>query len=174
VKTGDKKPEYMTSLSGTALVPKTHGRIAFRGLIDTLQTELIEAQVLASQLGEEGICSSLGEILTFLRALMAAEVKETPIPPPFLFGMEAEEIHRLILEAEWGSFPVPAYSQGPLAARINKLRAKVREVELLAVRVFGPQEEAGQSQEREDIVLAMNRLSNALWWLFCKFVSGKQ
>jgi ethanolamine utilization cobalamin adenosyltransferase len=180
MKTRDKKPEYMTSLSGAHLVPKTHRRITFRGIIDTLEAEVIEAQVLASQLGENEICGNLGEILDFLRALMAAEVKETPFPPPFLFGMDAEEIHRRIRNQEWKALPFPAYTQGPLAARLNTLRAKVREAELFAVRVFGPEgtgesvQDSGDTNPREDIILALNRLSSAFWWLFCEFVSGKE
>ena len=185
----------MTSLSGTILVPKAHGRIAFRGSIDTLEAEIIEAQVLSASLGadaqssaESECCGHLGEILDYLRAIMAAEVKETPLPPPFLFGMDAEEIHRAShnIEGSLGAAPqLPSYTQGPLAARLNTIRAKVREAELLAVRVFGPRtslteepEESGQCQRegseqnpREDIILALNRLSSALWWLYCRFTS---
>jgi len=171
------KGEHMTSLSGGRLVSKTHGRIAFRGVIDTLQAEVIEAQVLASELGKKAdstgggeslVCGCLGEILEYLRNIIAAEVKETPLPPPFLFGMDAEEIHRRSHNAGGKTFLLPAYTQGTLAARINTLRAKLREAELLAVRVFGP----GEDPQREDIILALNRLSSALWWLFCEYVSG--
>ena len=161
----EKKPEYMTSLSGNVLVSKTHGRIAFRGLVDTLQAEVIEAQVLASSLGEAEICSNLGEILIYLRSLMAAEVKEIPLTPPFLFGMDAEEIHRksheVFISGAEGNPVLLDYTHGPMAARLNYLRAKTREVELLSVKVFGP-------QEREDIILALNRLSSALWLLTCQ------
>jgi len=164
MKADSKKPECMTSLYGDTLVPKTHGRIVFRGLVDTLQAEVIEAQVLASELGEAESCANLGEILDFLRALMAAEVKETPLAPPFLFGMDADEIHRkshecVICNAE-GKPVLPDYTHGPLAARVNTLRAKTREVELCSVKVFGGL--------REDIILALNRLSSALWWLTCQ------
>jgi ethanolamine utilization cobalamin adenosyltransferase len=180
----------MTSLSGNRLVSKTHGRIVFRGIIDTLEAEVIEAQVLAADLGEgadsaeSGICHSLGEILDFLRAVMAAEVKETPLAPPFLFGMDAEELHRRSHDIKGSlgiTIPLPSYTQGPLAARLNTLRAKVREAELLAARVFGPggssqNADTGEAEEqdqapREDIILALNRLSSALWWLFCEYVS---
>ena len=178
----------MTSLSGNRRVSKTHGRIAFRGVIDTLEAEVIEAQVLAFQTkdgassGGLELCGSLGEILEYLRAVMSAEVKETPLPPPFLFGMDAEEIRRQShdTEAIFGlAQPLPAYTQGPLAARLNTLRAKVREAELLAVRVFGAAADASEAEEphqtpREDIILALNRLSSALWWLFCKYLSGRK
>ena len=156
-----KKPEHMTFLSGKRMVPKTHDRIVFRGLIDSLEAELIEAQVLASERGSGELCANFWEVLDLLRAIMAAEVKETPLPPPFLFGMEAEEIHRLSHNS--GSISLPAYTQGALAARINTLRAKVREAELFAVKVFGPE---GEEKPREDIILALNRLSSALWYLF--------
>ena len=160
----------MTSLSGDRLVPKTHRRIAFRGIIDTLEAEVIEAQVLASERGEEGLCGNLGEVLGFLRAIMAAEVKESPLPPLPLFGMELEEIRRRVKEMK-GPPLLPAYTQGALAARLNTLRAKLREAELLAVRVFGPEGNHGGTgpSEREDIIMALNRLSGALWWLFCEY-----
>ena len=162
MKTGEKKPEHLTSLSGNRMVSKTHRRITFRGIIDSLEAEVIEAQVLASERGEAEICGNLGEVLDCLRAIMTAEVKDTPLPPPFLFGMDAEEIHSRSREV----FQVPAWNQGAVAARINTLRAKLREAELLAVKVFGP----GQEDEREDIILIMNRLSSALWWLFCRSI----
>jgi ethanolamine utilization cobalamin adenosyltransferase len=106
---------------------------------------------------------------------MAAEVKESPLLPPVLFGMDAGEIRRqshecVITNAE-GKPILPDYTQGPLAARLNALRAKTREVELFAVKVFGPREpnETEQSSpEREDIILALNRLSSALWLLTCR------
>jgi len=180
------KAEYMTSLSGKRMVSKTHGRIVFRGRIDTLEAEVIEAQVLAAQLGEADICASLGEILDYLRSIMSAEVRERPLPPPVLFGMDAEELHYQShnTEIRFGPVRLPAHTQGPLAARINTLRAKVREAELCAVRVFGPGAEemaeptAGtparvSPTEREDIILALNRLSSALWWLFCKVCQQK-
>lgn len=178
-KTGaaERKPECLTSLSGSRLVPKTHGRIAFRGRIDTLEADFIEAQVLAASLGESNACRDLGEILDFLRTLMAAEVRGSPLPPPMLFGLAADEIQMRSHDSGGKAAPLPSYTQGPLASRLNTLRAKIREVELLAVEVFGPPSYSPASlvedgsEIREDIILAMNRLSSALWLLFCEYVS---
>ena len=174
-----EKPEHMTSLSGDRLVPKTHDRIVFRGLVDSLEADVIEAQVLAHERGQgsEGgdLCAQLGEVLAYLRDIMSAEVKEMPLAPPFLFGMEDEEIRRASLGPGNGILPpeamLPSYTQGALAARINTLRTKVRELELFAVKVFGPGAEPDQ-YPREDIILALNRLSSALWWLFCRQIMG--
>jgi ethanolamine utilization cobalamin adenosyltransferase len=163
------KPEYMTSLSGNRLVSKTHGRIAFRGAVDSLEAEIIEAQILAEERGEPWYRERLAEVLSCLRDILASEVKEVPLAPPCLFGLTSDEIRRQSHEVK-GTFgfehPLPDYTMGPLAARLNLLRTRVRAAELLAVRVFGPGEDA-----REDLILAMNRLSSALYWLFCKRVA---
>ena len=180
------KDEYMTCLSGDRLVSKTQGRIVFRGLIDTLEAEVIEAQVLAAELGKNqealgslaprslNFCSCLGEILDYLRLVLASEVKEKPLAPPFLFGMGPEEIHRRSHEAKVtgadGKAVPPSYFHGALAARLNTLRARVREAEIVAVKVFGPRDDSNktEAENRGDIILALNRLSSAFWWLFCE------
>ncbi|MDR1428675.1 MAG: hypothetical protein LBI85_00160 [Spirochaetaceae bacterium] len=166
-----RKPEHLTHLSGRRLVSKESPRIAFRGRIDSLEAEVLEAQVLADSLGETWYREALGEVLSCLRNILAAEVTEKPLAPPELFGLDAEELHRQSHDIQ-GSFgiahPVPHYRMGPLALRLNTLRTGIREGELMAVKVFAP----GGHAEREDIILAMNRLSSALYWLFCRLVSG--
>jgi ethanolamine utilization cobalamin adenosyltransferase len=89
--------------------------------------------------------------------------------------MEEKEIrrrsHEAVVRNAEGKLILPDYTQGPMTARLNILRAKTRELELFSVKVFGPQgvNEADQSsQEREDIILALNRLSSALWLLICQ------
>jgi ethanolamine utilization cobalamin adenosyltransferase len=168
---GRPKPEHITHLSGKRLVRKDHARIAFRGAVDSLEAEVIEAQVLASKLGEGWYCEALGEILDCLRKVMAAEVKEQPLPPPRFFGAGLEELHRQSHDVR-GTFgidhPLPDYTMGPLAARLNLLRTKVREAELPAVRAFGP---GTDGSERQDLILVMNRLSSVVYWLFCRSVS---
>ena len=164
-----KKSERETCLSGRRMVLKSHRRIVFRGLIDSLEAEVIEAQVLAAERDEDDICQKLGEILGCLRSIMAAEVKEIPLAPFRLFGMDGDEIHSLSHEikanenSDEGKPALPSFSRGAVASRLNLLRTRVREVELFAVKVF---------RRREDIILALNRLSSALWWLFCSCHTG--
>jgi ethanolamine utilization cobalamin adenosyltransferase len=174
-----------TSLSGDRRVPKTDGRIRFRGLIDSLEAETIEAQILAAALGESYYRAALGELLDCLRRILAAEVKESPFVMPSLFGLPAEELRRQTHDVA-GAFglaghPLPSYEQGPLAARLNALRAHIREAELCALRIFagfsGAERsgagESGPPENREDLTLALNRLSSALYWLYCRLVSGQ-
>jgi ethanolamine utilization cobalamin adenosyltransferase len=168
-----KKGEDRTFLTGTRLVSKKHKRIAFRGSIDIMEAETLEAQILAESLGEEYYRNCLGEILEYLRAIIAAEVKGTPLGPFSLAGIDADEIHRQTHDVK-ASFdlpghPLPDHTIGPMAARLNLLRAKVREGELLAVRVFG-----GPFGKRPDIITAMNRLSSAFWWLICRHIADNR
>jgi ethanolamine utilization cobalamin adenosyltransferase len=171
-----------TSLSGNNMVPKIDGRIRFRGLIDSLEAEIVEAQILADSLGEPYYRAALGEVLDCLRHMMAAEVKESPFTMPYLFGLSVEELHRQTHDVT-GAFglaghPLPAWEQGPLAARLNTLRTRIREVELCALRIFRAAGEAGTAASRsgtprEDLPMALNRLSSALYWLFCRSVSRR-
>jgi ethanolamine utilization cobalamin adenosyltransferase len=162
-----EKGEARTFLTGTRLVSKTHKRVRFRGLIDTLEAETLEAQVLAESLGETYYRGCLGEILGILRAVIAAEVKGTPLGPFRLFGLDADEIHRQTHDVKAAfrlpGHPLPDYTMGPLTIRLNLLRARIRETELFAVRVFH-----GFFGKRPDIIAALNRLSSALWWLVCR------
>ena len=49
----EEKPEHMTHLHSDLLVRKDHPRIVFRGKLDTLEAELILAQLDAPQLQEQ-------------------------------------------------------------------------------------------------------------------------
>jgi ethanolamine utilization cobalamin adenosyltransferase len=167
-----QKPEHMTHLRAKLLVSKTHPRIVFRGALDSLEADVLEARALAAERREEELGNRLGEALICLREIMAAEVNERPLPPPRLFGLSAGELHEQShnVKAAFGiPHPVPEYTMGILALRLNTLRARVRAVELLAVKTFHPQGE----YPREDIILTLNRLSSALYWLFCRYISRK-
>jgi ethanolamine utilization cobalamin adenosyltransferase len=163
-----KKREDKTCLSGHRFVSKNHGRIAFRGMIDSLEADVLEAQVTAAGLGAEWYCASLGEMLGALRKILAAEVRERPLTPFGLFGLSLEELHRQSQDPE-GVFgfphPLPEFSMGPLALRLNTLRTRIREGELLAVKVL---------RRRIDIITVMNRLSSALYWLFCRCLADQR
>ncbi|MDR1637669.1 MAG: hypothetical protein LBR93_10070 [Treponema sp.] len=167
-----EKPEHMTHLRANLLVPKTHRRIAFRGAVDSLEADVLEASLLAAEQGEEEIRNGLGEILLCLRGLMSAEVNETPLDPPCLFGLSAGELRGQTHDVKT-AFGIPhlnpEYTMGPLALRLNTLRTRVRSAELLAVKTFCPRSE----YPREDIILTLNRLSSAVYWLFCRHISQR-
>ncbi|MDR2922847.1 MAG: hypothetical protein LBU85_05845 [Treponema sp.] len=151
-------------------VSKTHPRIVFRGALDSLEADILETQLLAAERNEDFFRDALGEILLFTREIMSAEVNERPLVPVKLWGQTLDELHEQSHNVQ-GSFgfphPVPDYTMGLLPVRLNTLRARVREVEIAAVRAFSSDTE----QKRDDIVYALNRLSSAVYWLFCLSLS---
>ena len=64
--------------------------------------------------------------------------------------------------------PTPSADMDRLALRLNLLRTQVREAERLAVDAFPPD----NGQARVDIVRTLNRLSSAVYVLFCRVLAG--
>jgi ethanolamine utilization cobalamin adenosyltransferase len=174
------KPDYLTCLRGDILVSKSHERIRFRGCIDSLEADVLEAQALAAEKGETALCTDLEDALHCLREIMKAEVTGRPLAPPRFFGFSADELHARTHDVK-GAFgfdhPVPAHTMGAAALRLNTLRARIREAEVLAAGIFSPVNAAGVPAEnrevREDILYALNRLSSAVYWLFCRCVRAE-
>ena len=161
-----EKTEDMTHLRGNLLVPKTHPRIAFRGKLDSVMADTLLAQCLAREKGCAMAEDGLGEVLQALRAILAAEVKEEPLSPPTLFGLDSDRLRWVSqhIQEEMGMpHPIPEHTMGCLALTINRLRTQIRETELAAAAAF--------TGEREDLLLALNRLSSAVYILFCRLVA---
>ena len=157
---GTRKPEHMTNLNARTLVCKTHPRILLRGKLDTLESEILMLQCTCA----EEWRAPLKDALSLARSVLAAEVREIPVPAWTLDGMGPEEVHRCSHHPEEFGFPghiLPAPEHGLLAAQFNRLRAMTRETELAAVTAFW----GGQKMAREDIVLALNRLSSYFYVL---------
>ena len=167
------KPEHMTHLHQGALVTKTHPVIAYRGQLDLLQCELVEAQVYFEQVGEEALILKLEEIAAFARALMVHEVKETPFQWVTLIGLTAEELRERSHHPQkyYGIEHTPlSYTHGLVVAKLQHLRAKSREVELYANRAFT--NDTGECS-RLDLIQPLNRLSSAFYTLACE-VRGRK
>jgi len=169
---GREKPEEMTHLRGNLLVKKTHPRIAFRGQMDSLEALILEAQALAHRENAPGIRDDLGEVLDHVRLVLGAEVKDQPLEEAPLMGMDQAELRRTSHDVR-GAFgidhPIPSWEMGELALRVNTIRTRVRETELAAARAF----EAPGEAPRPDIIRELNRLSSAVYIIFCKIISGK-
>lgn len=173
--TGDgyeRKPEHMTHLRGNLLVSKTHPRIYFRGCLDALQAEIICLQAEAFELGEEKLVSDLGDILHSTRLILGAEVKEEALNSVQILGMNADKLREQSHQVKkyFGiEHPIPDYSMGRMAVQLNHLRTKVREVELAAAHTFIS--ESGLV-ERADIIEHLNRMSSAVYIVFCRWLTG--
>lgn len=164
------KPEHMTHLNGEVLVPKTHPRIRFRGAVDTLEAELLVAQLRC-----ERYRKALGEILQAARMLIRCEVLGEPVRLEKLCGITEEELRKRSHRPQeyYGQAHfMPEISDGPVVLELNRVRCAVRAAELAAAAAFTDPEGACT---RDDILRALNRMSSMVYLLMIeeKAVAGK-
>ena len=169
---GREKPEEMTHLRGNLLVKKSSPRIAFRGKLDSLEAAILEAQALAHRQNAPAVRDGLGEVLEQVHLVLGAEVKDQPLEEVPILGMDQARLRQVSHNVK-GAFgidhPIPSWEMGELALRLNTLRTQVREAELAAAVAF----EAPGETPRPDIIRALNRLSSAVYILFCKLLAEK-
>ena len=167
----ETKPEYMTQLHGTLLVPKDHPRIRLRGKLDSLQSFTLMLLYQAEQENRKGFSRDLAEILKWEREILKSEVIEEPLKTGTILDLTDAELR------ERSHHPKKFYKTGHilpepgmdlLLLRLNKLRTEVREVELAAVQAF----KGEYRVERIDIIQALNRMSSAVYIMMLKFKSG--
>jgi len=187
---GVEKPEHMTHLDGSTLVPKTHPRIFLRGKLDSLQALLLQTRLLAEERGRGEAARALGEVYALAQRVLAAEVKGGPLGPFTLLGLDSAGLRAASHDpkgfAGLETHPVPHAGMGGLCLALNFLRTQVRETELAAAWAFcggsprpaatpsrerllrEPPSEGGLNVERPDLLEALNRMSSAVYLLFLK------
>ncbi|MEG1255498.1 cobalamin adenosyltransferase [Clostridium sp.] len=169
----EKKPEHMTQLYGEKLVPKDHRRIEFRGRLDSLQSKILEAQVLSVKLEKESVAKDLEEILCFVRNVLRAEVLEEQLPEFSLLGMNENDLREISHNPKkyfnMEHF-IPNYKMGEIVIALNSIRSNVREVEVCGFKAF---KDIDGEITRNDIIRYLNRLSSCLYVMMLKFLSGK-
>lgn len=169
----EEKPEYMTQLYGNKLVPKDHRRIEFRGRIDSLESEILETEVIASKLKNEGVIKDLEEVLCFVRNILRAEVLEEGLPEFYLLGMSEDDLREISHNPKkyfnMEHF-MPSYKMGEIVIALNSLRSNTREVEVCGFKAF---KDIDGEITRNDIIRYLNRLSSCFYIMMFKFLSGK-
>jgi len=164
----EEKPEHMTHLNGEVLVHKTHPRIAFRGMVDRLEAELMLCQLEVTRSRAE-----LGDILALARKILQCDVLEKPLELDKLCGMTEQELRkRSHFPQEYYGQPhfMPEFSDGKEILLLNRCRCIARQTELAAARAFC---DAEGRLVREDIVKALNRMSSMLYLLMIQAKKGK-
>ncbi len=166
-----EKPEHMTHLKGNLLVPKDHPRIAFRGMIDALEAEILLTQQAAADYPQ--LVSELEEVLGFVRNFIRCDVLDEPLKDLRLCGYDARQLR------EYSHYPdkylgqphfLPARTDSPALLAVNRLRTLVRQTELSAYAAF---RDADGAVTRGDIILGLNRLSSLMWILMIKLKGGQ-
>ena len=150
-----EKPEHYTHLRGNVLVSKAHPVIAFRGAMDSLQAEILLAQLVCVKERQ-----ALGEILTLARNLIRWDVMEEPVKLDRLCGLTDRELRAHSHDPKkYYGVPhfMPEYTDGEAVARLNRCRCAARAAELAAAHAF--------TDSRPDILQALNRMSSMLYLL---------
>ena len=164
----EEKPEHMTHLNSNLLVSKHHPRIAFRGAVDSLESELIFAQLAVP----EDVAKQLQEVLNLVRLVIRCDVLEEALKVQKLCGLtEGELRQRSHRPQEYYGIPhfMPEYTDGEAIVRLNRARCAAREAELKAVAAFTDRE---GNPTRVDILRAMNRVSSMIYILMVQ-LKGK-
>ena len=167
-----EKPEHMTHLRGNTLVYKDHPRIAFRGAIDSLESEIILVQTRAMESHLRKLYDDLTEIITTIRHLLRCEVSGEALGEVKLQNLTCDQLreHSHHPSRYYGMHHfLPTAEHGEMTAHLNRLRTKARETELCAYRAF---READGQVSREDILRVLNRLSSLFWIMMFKYLTG--
>ncbi len=164
-----EKPEHYTHLRSDILVPKTHPVIALRGAVDTLEAELLLAQLEAP----ETLRGHIGEILTLARKLIRWEVMGEPAEEGKLCGLsQDEQRQRSHFPQKYYGIPhfMPEVTDGKAMLQLNRARTAARSAELAAQHAFTKPD---GTCEREDLLRTLNRMSSMLYILMIRLKSGK-
>ena len=156
-----EKPEHMTHLRGNILVPKTHPIIAFRGAMDTLQAEILLAQLSVAP----KIRQQLEEILILARNILRWDVMEESAVANTLCGLTPQQLrsHSHHPQTYYGQAHfMPSWTDGSSILQLNKVRCAARNAELAAVHAYC--NDAGICS-RPDILMLLNRMSSMIYIL---------
>ena len=169
-----EKPEFMTQLFGNKLVDKNHPRIKYRGRLDLVQAEVVNAQcVIDKESGSAQLNKDLDDVLDCLRKLMVAEIMDQAYTKETIIGLTHDELrehsHNPMKYYNIKQMTLPEHSMGIEYSLLNKIRAEVREAELVAVNAF----QENRKVSRIDIIEELNRLSSAMHIMMCKYLAGE-
>lgn len=158
------KPEPMTSLTGNKLVYKNNPRIAFRGLVDSLEAEMLYSIALLKDKGNKEVLSGMEQLYEYTRVLLRAEVLGEVMPDLKISNLDSDQIR------EYSHKPKKYFGVDHFIMKgdesmelmlLNRLRAKVRELEVHSITPFA----LTKGEERDDILKAINRMSSGFYYL---------
>lgn len=176
VETGEmcaEKPEEYTHLKGNQLVRKNHPRIKFRGKLDSMESRL---NAILSDLGDEmptDLRKELTLIFQYLGKIIRAEVMEEPLPFLEINNWTADDVRDRSHHPKkyYGVNHFQAMPEhGKLMSGLNLLRSQARELEIAAVDAFCDGKTG--KMERQDIAVALNRMSSLLYIMMCRLLAG--
>lgn len=160
------KPALLTHLDNHNLVLKTHPRIVLRGRLDSITAECIVLQHQLPAVQEfPAVAGYFADLRSFMGRVLRAEVTGEALGDLAMGDMDTDTLHKIShnpLKYLQHDHIVPAAEHGLDVALLNRLRAEVREVELLAAEIYL---DVSLQLSRSDIVTGLNRLSSAIYVL---------
>lgn len=160
------KPDSLTHLNVHTLVPKNDPRIKLRGKLDTAIAYAVWAQAELSPREQKSVMAIwLADLRSTLGNILRAEVTDELLGPIRMGELDEEAIHRLShdpMRYFGHDHILPEAAQGSTIARLNMLRAHIREAELAAAEVYI---DRYFNVLRPDLMQALNRLSSAVYVL---------
>lgn len=168
-----QKPAHLAQLDATHFAPKTAPRFVLRGKMDTLHAHFLLATAQARRFSLPELANYLTTLAAYCREITSAEYHEREIAPLQLAGLSEADIHEASHRPD-RTLGIPHVVPGPddheMVLQLNLLRCQVREAELVATAVFtGPD----GLLSRSDLVVALNRLSSAVYYLILLLKAGK-
>lgn len=170
-----KKSEALTHLNAHTLVPKNHPRIVLRGKLDST---IAQAVWIQTEWEEHKVSSTLARYLADIRSalgnVLRAEVSGETLAPIAMGEADDAQIHALShqpLALLGHDHIVPAIEHGVEVARLNLLRAMIRECESVAAQLYL---DVDFNVSRPDILQGLNRLSSAVYVLMILALLAKR
>lgn len=168
-----EKGEYMTHLWKDILVPKNNTRIILRGKIDNLLAEWLMVHKRLNERKNQKLTEDLNEIFDYIKKIMNAEILDNTLNIEGCFKYSLDKIKEIshnpkkYFDTEH-LFAIDA-TYDEIVLEMNRIRTIVRQLELSAVDAYYSQE----GLKKAEIILALNRLSSAIYIIMLKGKSGK-
>jgi ethanolamine utilization cobalamin adenosyltransferase len=167
------KPAHIAQLDAAHFAPKTAPRFVLRGKMDTLHAHFLLATAQARRFSLPELANYLTTLAAYCREITSAEYHERGVAPLQLAGLSEADIREASHQPDRTiGIPhvVPGSDDHEMVLQLNLLRCQVRETELVATAVFtGPD----GLLSRSDLVVALNRLSSAVYYLILLLKAGK-
>ena len=162
-----EKPEYMTQIYGNILVKKDDKRIIFRGVIDSFQSRWLVLMKELEEIKNTKLQKDLESVEKFIKNILVSEVIR-------VLEKSLDEIRDIShnpkkyfnREHLFGICSKDSYT----VIKLNEMRALSRELEIKGVEAFVKE---NGTIERRDILLALNRLSSAIYIMMLRGVTGE-
>jgi ethanolamine utilization cobalamin adenosyltransferase len=157
-----KNDEYNTYLRKTQVVPKNCSDIRFRGKLDTLYAFILNACVMADELGIYDASADLQSMGQCCLNILGAHVRDAPIEQICMLGLSEDALRKVSHNPqEYGiAHFLPCVTDGALIAAVNLVRVHARETECDAVEYF--------ADKQPSYVRALNRISSAAYIIMCR------